>query len=45
MSDAPPSATAGSRFVEGLDPPASYAALERHVPEAIRGYRSEAELR
>jgi nicotinate phosphoribosyltransferase len=37
--------TAGSRFVEGLDPPASYAVLERHVPEAIRGYRSEAELR
>ena len=37
--------TAGSRYVEGLDPPASYAVLERHVPEAIRGYRSEAELR
>jgi nicotinate phosphoribosyltransferase len=37
--------TAGSRFVEGLDPPASYAVLERHVPEAIRGYRSESELR
>ena len=37
--------TPGSRFVEGLDPPASYAVLERHVPEAIRGYRSESELR
>jgi nicotinate phosphoribosyltransferase len=37
--------TAGSRFVEGLDPTASYAVLERHVPEAIRGYRSESELR
>jgi nicotinate phosphoribosyltransferase len=37
--------TPGSRFVEGLDPPASYAALERHAPAAIRGYRSEAELR
>jgi nicotinate phosphoribosyltransferase len=37
--------TAGSRFVEGLDPSASYAVLERHVPDAIRGYRSEAELR
>ena len=28
-----------------LDPPSSYAALERHVPEAIRGYRTDAELR
>ena len=37
--------TPGSRFIEGLDPPASYAALDRHVPEAIRGYRGEAELR
>lgn len=37
--------TPGSRFVEGLDPPASYAVLERHVPESIRGYRSEQELR
>jgi len=37
--------TPGSRFIEGLDPPASYAALERNVPNAVRGYRSEAELR
>ena len=37
--------TPGSRFVEGLDPPASYAVLERNVPESIRGYRNEAELR
>ena len=37
--------TPGSRFVEGLDPTASYAALERHVPEAVRGYRNEQELR
>ena len=37
--------TPGSRFIEGLDPPASYAVLDRHVPEAIRGYRDEAELR
>ena len=37
--------TPGSRFVEGLDPPASYAVLERHAPKAIRGYRNEAELR
>ncbi len=37
--------TPGSRFVEELDPPASYAALERNAPAAIRGYRSERELR
>lgn len=37
--------TPGSRFVEGLDPSASYAVLERHAPAAVRGYRSEAELR
>ncbi len=37
--------TPGSRFVEGLDPAASYAVLERHVPDAVRGYRNEAELR
>lgn len=37
--------TPGSRFIEGLDPPASYAVLERHVPEAVRGYRNEEELR
>ncbi|MEX2202365.1 MAG: nicotinate phosphoribosyltransferase [Dongiaceae bacterium] len=37
--------TPGSRFVEGLDPPRSYAMLDRHAPHAIRGYRSESELR
>ena len=37
--------TGGGRFVEGLDPPRSYAVLERNRPEAIRGYRSETELR
>ena len=37
--------TPGSRYVEGLDPAASYGALERNAPDAIRGYRSEAELR
>jgi len=37
--------TLGGRFVEGLDPGASYAVLERNAPEAIRGYRSEAEFR
>ncbi|MBL8671862.1 MAG: nicotinate phosphoribosyltransferase [Alphaproteobacteria bacterium] len=37
--------THGGRFLEGLDPQTSYAVLERNVPEAIRGYRTEAELR
>ncbi len=37
--------THGGRFLEGLDPQQSYAVLERHVPGAIRRYRSDAELR
>ncbi|OIQ93829.1 nicotinate phosphoribosyltransferase [mine drainage metagenome] len=37
--------THGGRFLEGLDPQSAYAVLERHVPEAIRGYRTESELR
>ncbi len=37
--------TMGSRYLEGLEPSASYAVLERHVPEAVRGYRTEEELR
>lgn len=37
--------THGGRFVEGLDPQTSYAVLERNAPKAIRGYRTEAELR
>ncbi|HIF08433.1 MAG TPA: nicotinate phosphoribosyltransferase [Sneathiellales bacterium] len=37
--------THGGRFVEGLDPATSYAVLERHVPEGVRRYRSEIELR
>lgn len=37
--------TPGGRFVEGLDPPASYAVLERNQPHAIRGYRDETQLR
>ena len=37
--------TPGSRFCEGLDPTESYAALDRHVPRAIRGYRTEEEMR
>ena len=36
--------THGGRFVEGLDTAASYAALERHVPEGVRRYRTEREL-
>lgn len=37
--------THGGRYIEGLEPQSSYAVLERHVPKAIRGYRSEAELK
>ena len=37
--------THGGRFLEGLDPAASYAVLDRHAPGAIRRYRSDAELR
>ncbi len=37
--------THGGRFLEGLDPQESYAVLERHVPGAIRRYRTQAELR
>lgn len=37
--------THGGRFVEGLDPQASYDVLERHAPNAIRRYRNDAELR
>ncbi|MDE2515408.1 MAG: nicotinate phosphoribosyltransferase [Rhodospirillales bacterium] len=37
--------THGGRFLEGLDPAASYAVLERRAPAAIRRYRSETELR
>ncbi|MGF1625858.1 MAG: nicotinate phosphoribosyltransferase [Alphaproteobacteria bacterium] len=37
--------TGGGRFCEGLDTQQSYAVLERNAPYAIRGYRSESELR
>ncbi len=37
--------THGGRFMEGLDPAASYDVLERHAPGAIRRYRSQDELR
>ncbi|WP_041794243.1 nicotinate phosphoribosyltransferase [Pararhodospirillum photometricum] len=37
--------THGGRFVEGLDTQTSYSVLERNAREAIRGYRSETELR
>jgi nicotinate phosphoribosyltransferase len=37
--------TPGGRYCEGLDVARSYAVLERNAPGAIRGYRTEAELR
>ena len=37
--------THGGRYVEGLDTAEAYRVLERNAPEAIRGYRTEAELR
>ena len=37
--------THGGRFVEGLDTATSYQILEEQVPEAIRTYRTETELR
>jgi nicotinate phosphoribosyltransferase len=37
--------TPGGRYCEGLDLGSSYAILERHAPQSIRGYRTEEELR
>ena len=37
--------THGGRFIEGLDPQASYAVLESQAPKSIRQYRSEHELK
>jgi nicotinate phosphoribosyltransferase len=37
--------THGGRYIEGLDLARSYDVLERQSPKAIRGYRTEAELR
>jgi nicotinate phosphoribosyltransferase len=37
--------THGGRYVEELDLARSYDVLEQQAPQAIRGYRSEAELR
>jgi len=37
--------THGGRYIEGLDVAGSYAVLERNAPQAIRGYRTEQELR
>jgi nicotinate phosphoribosyltransferase len=37
--------TPGSRFLEGLDTQLSYEVLDRHARDAIRGYRTEDELR
>ncbi|GAB5388905.1 MAG: nicotinate phosphoribosyltransferase [Alphaproteobacteria bacterium] len=36
--------TTGGRYMQGLDPQASYAVLERHVRHAVRGYRTDREL-
>ena len=37
--------THGGRYIEGLDTQSSYAVLERNVPGALRGYRTDDELR
>jgi nicotinate phosphoribosyltransferase len=37
--------THGGRFIEGMDTQSSYDILERNAPRAIRGYRTETELR
>jgi nicotinate phosphoribosyltransferase len=37
--------THGGRYIEGLDRHGAYDVLERHAPKAIRGYRTEEELR
>jgi len=37
--------THGGRYVEGLDLARSYDVLEHQAPKAVRGYRTEAELR
>lgn len=37
--------THGGRFIEELDPAASYAVLERHAPAAVRRFRNEKELK
>lgn len=37
--------THGGRFMEGVDTQASYDVLERRAPRAIRGYRTETDLR
>jgi nicotinate phosphoribosyltransferase len=37
--------TPGGRYCEALDLAHSYEVLERHAPQSIRGYRTEAELR
>jgi nicotinate phosphoribosyltransferase len=37
--------TPGGRYAEGLDLARSYEVLERHAPQATRGYRSDEELR
>ena len=37
--------THGGRFIQGLDTQSSYTVLDQNVPESIRGYRTEQELK
>jgi nicotinate phosphoribosyltransferase len=37
--------TPGSRYIENLDTASAYTVLDRKVPDAIRGYRTDNELR
>ena len=37
--------THGGRFIQGLDTQSSYSVLDQNVPESIRGYRTEQELK
>ncbi len=36
--------TAGGRYLEGLDRNRSYQILDKHAPQAVRGYRGQGEL-
>ena len=37
--------THGGRFIQGLDTQSSYSVLDQNVPESIRGFRTEQELK
>ena len=37
--------TPGSRYIEELDTASAYTVLDRNAPDAIRGYRTDNELR